>query len=98
MALKVELHAIESLRWWIRVGVTFPLDAMPHDRFTGSPGEGGDEHGARTTLEWMGKFSRSSSETTSRGLQDADWREMPKTAEISARTLARDADNLAEFQ
>jgi uracil-DNA glycosylase family 4 len=98
MALKVELHAIESLRWWIRVGVTFPLDAMPHDRFTGSPGEGGNEHGARTALESMPKFSRSSSETTSRGLQDADWREMPKTAEISARTLAREAADLETLQ
>ena len=30
------LRAIESLRWWIRVGVTDALDDMPHDRFAES--------------------------------------------------------------
>jgi uracil-DNA glycosylase len=94
MALKIELRAIESLRWWIRVGVTYPLDAMPHDRFTGSPGDDGDEHGAQTTSESMPKFSHSLSETTSRWLQDAHWREMPETAEISARAVAQAAADL----
>jgi DNA polymerase len=94
MALKIELQAIESLRWWIRVGVTYPIDAMPHDRFAGSPRENGGEHGARTGSESMPKFSRSLSETTSRGLQDAHWTEMPKTAEISARAVARAAADL----
>jgi uracil-DNA glycosylase family 4 len=93
MALKIELHAIESLRWWIRVGVTDPLDAMPHDRFAGSPDEVGREHGARTS-EAMPKFSRSLPETTSCGLQDAHWREMPETAEISARAVAEAAADL----
>jgi DNA polymerase len=94
MALKIELQAIESLRWWIRVGVTYPIDAMPHDRFAGSPRENGGEHGARTGSESMPKFSRSLSETTSRGLQDAHWTEMPETAEISARAVARAAADL----
>jgi uracil-DNA glycosylase len=94
MALNVELHAIESLRWWIRVGVTYPLDATPHDRFAGSPGEVGDKHGARTPSESMPKFSHSLSGTTSRGLHDAEWREMPETAEISARTVAQAAADL----
>ena len=93
MALKIELHAIESLRWWIRVGVTDPLDAMPHDRFAGSPDEVGRERGARTS-EAMPKFSRSLPETTSCGLQDAHWREMPETAEISARAVAEAAADL----
>ena len=93
MALKIELHAIESLRWWIRVGVTDPLDAMPHDRFAGSPDEVGRERGARTS-EAMPKFSRSLPETTSCGLQDAHWREMPETAEISARAVAQAAADL----
>jgi uracil-DNA glycosylase len=94
MALKIELQAIESLRWWIRVGVTYPLDAMPHDRFAGSPGEDRGEHGARTASESIPKFSHSLSETTSRGLQDAHWREMPETAEISARAVAQSAADL----
>ena len=94
MALKIELQAIESLRWWIRVGVTYPLDAMPHDRFVGSPGEDGGEDGARTVSESMPKFSHSLSETTSRGLEDAHWREMPETAEISARAVAQAAADL----
>jgi uracil-DNA glycosylase len=93
MALKIE-QAIESLRWWIRVGVTYPLDAMPYDRFAGSPGEDGGEHGARTMSESMPKFSDSLSETTSRGLEDAHWREMPETAEISARAVAQAAADL----
>ena len=94
MALKIELHAIESLRWWLRVGVTYPLDALPHDRFAGSPSENGGEHGARTGSESMPKFSRSLSETTSNWLQDAYWREMPQTAEISARGVAQAACDL----
>ncbi len=94
MALKIELHAIELLRWWLRVGVTYPLDALPHDRFAGSPSENGGEHGARTGSELMPKFSRSLSETTSNGLQDAYWREMPQTAEISARGVAQAACDL----
>jgi uracil-DNA glycosylase len=93
MALKIELQAIESLRWWTRVGVTYPLDAMPHDRFAGSPGEDGGEHGARTVSESMPKFSHSLSETTSRG-QDAHWGEMPETAVISARAVAQAAADL----
>ena len=99
MASKIELQfgqrqAIESLRWWIRVGVTYPLDAMPHDRFAGSPGEGRGEHGARNTSESIPQFSHSLSETTSRAFQDARWREMPETAEISARALAQAATDL----
>jgi uracil-DNA glycosylase len=94
MALKIELQAIESLRWWIRVGVTYPLDAMPQDRFAGSLGEDGGEHGARTASEPMPKFSHSLSETTSGGLKDAQWREMPETAEISARAVAQAAADL----
>ena len=94
MALKLSFTRSRSLRWWIRVGVTYPLDAMPHDRFAGSPGEGWGEHGARTASESMPKFSHSLSETTSRGLQDAHWREMPETAEISARAVAEAAADL----
>ena len=99
MASKIELQfgqrqAIESLRWWIRVGVTYALDAMPHDRFAGNPGEDGSKHGAPNASESIPHFSHSLSETTSRALQDACWREMPKTAEISARALAQAATDL----
>ena len=79
MASKIELQfgqpqAIESLRWWIRVGVTHALDDMPHDRFAGSPGEDGGEHGARNASESMPQSSHSLSETTSRAPQDAHWK------------------------
>ena len=99
MASKIELQfgqrqAIESLRWWIRVGVTYALDAMAHDRFAGDPGEDGGEHGARNASESIPQFSHSLSETTSRAFQDARWREMPETAEISARALAQAATDL----
>lgn len=99
MALKTELQfglpqAIESLRWWIRVGVTHPLDAMPHDRFAGSPGEDGVEHGARNAPQTMPQFSHSPSETSSRAPRDAHWIETPETAEISARALAQAATDL----
>ena len=99
MASKIELQfgqrqAIESLRWWIRVGVSYALDAMPHDRFAGNPGEDGGEHGARNASESIPQFSHSLSETTSRAFQDARWREVPETAEISARALAQAATDL----
>jgi uracil-DNA glycosylase len=94
MALKIELQAIESLRWWVRVGVTYPLDAMPHDRFASSPGEDVGEHDAQTASESMPKFSHSPSDTTSSGLQEARWREIPETAEISARAVAQAAVDL----
>jgi uracil-DNA glycosylase len=99
MASKIELQfgqrqAIEALRWWIRVGVTYALDAMPHDRFAGNPGEDGGEHGARNASESIPQFSHSLSEATSRAFQDARWREMPETAEISARALAQAATDL----
>lgn len=89
-----QLQAIESLRWWIRVGVTYVLDAMPHDRLARSPGQDGGEHSARNALESTPPFSHTLSETTSHALQDARQREIPETAETSARALARAATDL----
>src|ERR1700677_1676320 len=94
MASNIELqfgqrYAIESLRWWIRVGVTYALDATPHDCFAGTPGDDGGEHGARNASESEPQFAHSLSETTSRALQDARWRETPETAEISSRARAQ---------
>ncbi|HEY6621517.1 MAG TPA: uracil-DNA glycosylase [Steroidobacteraceae bacterium] len=89
-----QLQAIESLRWWIRVGVTYVLDAMPHDRLARSPGQDGGEHSARNASESTPPFSHTLSETTSHALQDARQREIPETAETSARALARAATDL----
>ena len=89
-----QLQAVEPLRWWIRVGVTYVLDAMPHDRLARRPGQDGGEHSARNASESMPPFSHSLSETTSHALQDGRRREMPETAEISARGLARAATDL----
>ena len=87
-------YAIESLRWWIRVGVTYALDATPHDRFAGTPGDDGGERGARNASESEPQFPHSLSETTSRALQDVRWRETPETGEISSRALAQAATDL----
>ena len=89
-----QLQAIELLRWWIWVGVTYVLDAMPHDRLARSPGQDGGEHSARNASELTPPFSHTLSETTSHALQDARQREIPETAETSARALARAATDL----
>jgi uracil-DNA glycosylase len=99
MASKIELQlgqpqAIDSLRWWIRVGVTNALDEMPHDRFADVLAGDGGERSAPNASESTHQSPRSLSETASRAVQDAHSKKMPETAEISARALAQAAADL----
>jgi uracil-DNA glycosylase len=93
MALKIELQ-LDSLRWWIRVGVTNALDDMPHDRFAGNLTGDVAERGAPNAPESTHLSPRSLSETAPRALQDPHSKKMPETAEISARALAQAATDL----
>lgn len=93
MASKIELQ-LDSLRWWIRVGVTNALDDMPHDRFAGSLAGDGGERGAPETSESTHQSPHSLSKAASRSLQNAHSEKMPRTAEFSARALARAATDL----
>lgn len=99
MASKIELQlgqpqAIDSLRWWIRVGVTNALDEMPHDRFADVLAGDGGERGAPNASESTHQSPRSLSETASRAVRDGHSKKMPETAEISARALAQAAADL----
>ena len=99
MASKIELQlgqpqAIDSLRWWIRVGVTNALDEMPHDRFADVLAGDGGERGAPNASESTHQSPRSLSETASRAVRDGHSKKMPETAEISARALAQTAADL----
>ena len=83
MASKIELQlgqpqAIDSLRWWIRVGVTNALDDMPHDRFADVLAGDGGERGAPNASESTHQSPRSLSETASRAVQDAHSKKMPR--------------------
>jgi uracil-DNA glycosylase len=89
-----QLQAIDSLRWWIRVGVTNALDEMPHDRFADVLAGDGGERGAPNASESTQQSLRSLSETESRAIQDAPSKKKPETAEISARALAQAATDL----
>jgi DNA polymerase len=84
------LQAIESIRWWVRVGVTDALDDMPHDRFGDSTGE----RGAPNASEPMAQSSHALSKNASRAPQYASQREIPDIAETSARALAQAATDL----
>jgi uracil-DNA glycosylase len=93
MASKIELQ-LDSLRWWIRVGVTNALHEMPHDRFAGRLAGDVAERGAPNASESTHLSPQSLSETALRALQDAHSKKMPETAEISARALAQAATDL----
>ena len=88
------LQASESIRWWMRVGVTDALDDMPHDRFGDSTAGDGGERGAANASESMAQSSHALSKTASRAPQYAYHREIPDTAETSARALAQAATDL----
>jgi uracil-DNA glycosylase family 4 len=87
------LQAIESLRWWARVGVTDALDDMPHDRFRETPAGNAEERSAPNASELMPQSSRAY-ETASPAHKDARQRKMSDTAEISAQALAQAASDL----
>jgi DNA polymerase len=93
MASKIELQ-LDSLRWWIRVGVTNALDDTPHDRFAGAvAGDEGDRDPPNASNSTH-QPPRSSSETASYSIKHARAQKMPLTVESSARALARDATSL----
>jgi uracil-DNA glycosylase len=88
------LQASESMRWWMRVGVTDALDDMPHDRFGDGTAEDGSQRGAANASESMAQSWRALFKTASRSPQYACQREMPDTVETSARALAQAATSL----
>jgi uracil-DNA glycosylase family 4 len=92
------LPEIESLRWWIRVGVTNALDEMPRDRFGANPAGEGGEHSAPSASEPRHQSSHSLSATRSSALQEVRSRKMPETAEITARALAQAATDLEKLR
>ena len=87
------LETIESLQWWIRVGVTDTLDDTPHNRFTDSV-TGNGERDASRAPELMRLSSQAASETGSPAPQDAGGAKPPDTSETSARALAQAATDL----
>jgi uracil-DNA glycosylase family 4 len=99
MASKIELQlghfqAMESLRWWTRVGVTNALDDVPHDRFTGSLAGDGGGRGAPNPSKSTHQSPHSLSEIASLALQGAHSKKMPPPAEISAQAVAQAATDL----
>ncbi len=87
------LQAIESLQWWIRVGVTDVLDEMPHDRFADSlAGSGGARRLPRAS-ESIHQSSSAAAETGARAHQDAGVKDR-ETPGVSARALAQAAMDL----
>lgn len=99
MASKIEhkrgqLHAIGSLRSWMRAGVTDALDDTPHDRFAGSLTGAGSECFAPNASKSAHQSLRSLPQTTSRAFHDNNSKKTPLAAEISARAVAQAAVDL----
>jgi DNA polymerase len=90
------LDAIESLRWWIRVGVSNALDEMPHNRFVHS--RAGDGRGARDASESAYRSLRANSETGPPAPQDPRGAKRPDPSETSARVLAQAAADLEKLR
>jgi DNA polymerase len=84
---------IESLHWWIRVGVTDTLDDTPHNRFTDSVA-GNEERSPLRAPEPMRQSSYAASKTGSPAPQDAEEAKPPDASETSARALAQAAIDL----
>src|SRR5215813_8089714 len=89
------LKAIESLNWWVRVGVTDALDDTPHDRFADNVAGNGDERSPSRAPEPMRRFSYATSETGHPAPQRAGDAKPSDTSETSARALAQAATDLA---
>jgi uracil-DNA glycosylase family 4 len=85
------LEAIESLNWWMRVGVTDALDDTPHDRFADSVAGNRDERGASRAPESM---HQSSYETGPVAPQHASRAKPRDNSETSVRALAQAATDL----
>ena len=88
------LEAIESLHWWIRVGVTYALDDTPHNRLADSVTENADQRTASRAPESMRQSSYAASETGHPAPQDAGDGKPRDASETSARALAQTATDL----
>ncbi len=84
---------IESLQWWIRVGVTDTLDDTPHNRFTDSVA-GNEELSPSRAPEPMRRSSYAASETGFLAPQDTGDAKPPDASETSARAVAQAATGL----
>jgi uracil-DNA glycosylase len=88
------LEAIESLRWWIRVGVTDALDDAPHNRFADSVTGNADERSASRAPESMPQSSYAAAETGRSAPQGSCAAKPRESPETSARALAQVATDL----
>ena len=88
------VETIESLRWWMRIGVTDALDDAPHNRFAESVTGNGDERRASLARESMRQSSSAASETRSPAPQDGGGPKRLEASETSARALAQAAADL----
>jgi uracil-DNA glycosylase len=86
------LQAMETLRWWIRVGVTDGLDETPHNRF--ADGLTGERRDAPNGAEPLRQSSPAVSDTESRAPQNARGGRSRGTAETAARVLSDAATDL----
>jgi uracil-DNA glycosylase family 4 len=92
------LREIESLRWWIRAGVTRAVDDMPHDRFAAISAGEGEGQSASSASEPQHQSSHPLTETKSSALHDVSWGKTPETAEMTARALAQAATDLESLR
>ena len=86
-------ETIESLQWWIRVGVTDTLDDTPHNRFADSVA-GNEERSPSRAPEPMRRSSYAASETGSPAPQEVGGTKPPDASGTSARALAQAATDL----
>ncbi|MBV8796491.1 MAG: uracil-DNA glycosylase [Hyphomicrobiales bacterium] len=88
------LEAIESLRWWVRIGVSDALDDAPHNRFADNAAGDTDERGASRALDSVRQSSYAALETGHPAPQDASDARPRDVSETSARALAQSATDL----
>jgi uracil-DNA glycosylase len=86
------LQAVETLRWWMRAGVTDALDDTPHDRFALSLARHGDQRSAPNASESKGQSAPAAFENGLRAAQIARGATPPDAAETTARALAAATD------
>ena len=85
-------QAIESLRWWVRVGVTDALDDAPQNRFADSLN--GNERRIPNASAPAPPSLRAKAETGSSALRNARGVNTPETEDGSARAIAQAATDL----
>lgn len=92
------LQAIESLRWWIRVGVTEAFDDTPHDRFADSLAANRADRRQPGASEGACPPSPGANELVPPALQDVRSANGLETADVSARALAQSAMDLERLR